>query len=388
MAVGLANFLFHAGGPHDRATALVHRAVKLAEELQSDVRTIEAMSGLWIMGLSVADYAAMDRASNNVRHLAERSGDRPGQVFSIMMEAMACTFSGELERAKQLAQRAFDEPSPRLVLSYHAPLTMDQNRSFPIPKPRALFLQGELEAGLALSREVTDLASKIDHQVPLMITLGLLACPVAFWSGDWQLAAELIDRFKQHIDRHSAAYYRRQWVRGYELALRLCEQDAVETSPTTDFDMLLHDHLCTIHEDFVTPGALARANAGKAGWAAPEIFRAQGNRLLRNGAACEGESLLRKAVEVAQHQGARFWELRAATDLASYLQTVDRRAEAVQTLESIFAAFADGPQLRDVQKHNRCGPHSTSLQFENSADAVARLNKTQRRDSGAFAYSL
>jgi hypothetical protein len=211
-----------------------------------------------------------------------------------------------------------------------------------------LFLQGQLEESVALTRAMTELTAAKSHQQPFMITMGLLACPVALWSGDWPLAAELLDMFKQHIERYSAVYYRQQWAHGYERALHLC-LNASGTSSTTAYGTLLQDHLCTVHEDFVTSESVARAHSGEAGWCGPEIFRAQGNLLRRNEARGEAETLLRKAVALSQRQGARFWELRAALDLASLLGA-DRRAEAIRTLETVYPHFAKGLQVRDVRK--------------------------------------
>jgi predicted ATPase/DNA-binding winged helix-turn-helix (wHTH) protein len=349
ITIGLARFTFHAGGRHERATRLVARALALADELKVDAHAIEAMSSLFVKGLSMADYADMVDAAERIRFLAHRSGDICAELFSTRIRAEAAVFAGHLKEAEQLAQAAIDEPKKPVNLSYHAQLWSNRYPRPTIVKARSLFLQGQLDEGIALTRAMTELTAEKNHQQPFMITMGLLACPVALWSGDWQLAAELLDMFKQHIDRYSAAYYRQQWARGYEQALHLCVQRGLGTSPTTDYGTLLHDHLCTVHEDFVSAAAVARAHSGEAGWCAAEIFRAQGNLLRRNEAPREGEALLRKAVELSQRQGARLWELRASLDLASLLAR-DRRPEAIRTLETVYPPFAKGPQLRDVKR--------------------------------------
>jgi predicted ATPase len=348
MTIGLARFTFHAGGRHERATRLVGRALALADELKVDAHTIEAMSSLFVKGLSMADYADMVDAAERIRFLAHRSGDIRAERFSTQIRAEAAVFVGHLKEAEQLAQAAIGEPANPVNLSYHAQLWSDRYPRSTIVKARSLFLQGQLDEGIALTRAMTELAEK-GQQQRFMITMGLLACPVALWSGEWQLAAELLDMFKQHIDRYSATYYRQQWARGYEQALHLCVQSAFGTSPTIDYGTLLHDHLCTMHEDFVNPAAVARAHSGKAGWCAPEIFRAQGNLLRRNEAQREGEAMLRKAIELSQRQGARLWELRASIDLASLLAT-DSRPEAIRILEAVYPPFAKGPQLGDVKR--------------------------------------
>jgi predicted ATPase/DNA-binding winged helix-turn-helix (wHTH) protein len=348
LMIGLARFTFHAGGRHERATELVGQAVALAEKLNVDAYIIEAMSSLFIKGLSMADYADMVHAAERIRLLARRSGDNRAELFSTRIRAEAAVFSGDLKEAEQLAQTAMDEPTKPVNLSYHAQLWSNRYPRPIVVKARSLFLQGQLEESVALTRAMTELTAAKSHQQPFMITMGLLACPVALWSGDWPLAAELLDMFKQHIERYSAVYYRQQWAHGYERALHLC-LNASGTSSTTAYGTLLQDHLCTVHEDFVTSESVARAHSGEAGWCGPEIFRAQGNLLRRNEARGEAETLLRKAVALSQRQGARFWELRAALDLASLLGA-DRRAEAIRTLETVYPHFAKGLQVRDVRK--------------------------------------
>jgi predicted ATPase/DNA-binding winged helix-turn-helix (wHTH) protein len=350
MTIGLARFTFHAGDPQGRATTLVSRALELAEDLNVDAHTIEAMASLFVKGLSIADYTAMVHAADRLRFLAHRSGDVDAERFSKGIRAEAAVFAGDLKEAEEWAQAAINEPKKQVSLSYHAQLWIDRYPTPTIVRARALFLQGKLDESITITRAMTDLAAKIEHQQPLMITMGLLTCPVALWSGDWCIAADILERFKQHIDRYSATYYRQQWAHGYEQALRLCEQGASGPLPAVSYRTLLQDHLCTVHEQFVTPESVARAYSGQAGWCAPEIFRAEGNLLRRNGAEQEGEVLLRRAIELAQRQGARFWELRAATDLASLLLDADRGAEAIRSLEAVYPAFTKGPQLRDVQK--------------------------------------
>src|SRR5262249_2630849 len=55
----------------------------------------------------------------------------------------------------------------------------------------------------------------------------------------------------------------------------------------------------------------------------------------------DGEADLRRALTIARHQMARWWELRAGTDLARYFQDEGRYAEGVDTLQPILDWFAD-----------------------------------------------
>jgi predicted ATPase len=61
------------------------------------------------------------------------------------------------------------------------------------------------------------------------------------------------------------------------------------------------------------------------------------------------ESSYRRALEVARRQGARFWELRAAMDLARLWRDRGKRAEARDLLSPIYGWFTEGLDTRDLK---------------------------------------
>jgi predicted ATPase len=81
----------------------------------------------------------------------------------------------------------------------------------------------------------------------------------------------------------------------------------------------------------------------------PELHRLRGELLLRERAREEGEDALRRAVEVAQTQGSRSLELRAAVSLAR----VPRRQGSVDEARSLVvhahAAFTEGFETADLR---------------------------------------
>jgi predicted ATPase len=67
----------------------------------------------------------------------------------------------------------------------------------------------------------------------------------------------------------------------------------------------------------------------------------------------QGETCLVEAIELSRRQGARAWELRAATDLARLRVVQDRRSEARSLLQPVFDQFDDGfstPDLRAAEQ--------------------------------------
>lgn len=96
--------------------------------------------------------------------------------------------------------------------------------------------------------------------------------------------------------------------------------------------------------------ALALAHRTGNRWNEAEMYRIKGELLLRSGADAgpramyaEAEECLNQAISVARRQGARLFELRAATSLARHLVGLGRTVDARQMLTTAIEPF--GPEL-------------------------------------------
>jgi hypothetical protein len=94
--------------------------------------------------------------------------------------------------------------------------------------------------------------------------------------------------------------------------------------------------------------ALARQTGALYGLA--EIQRREGVilRRLRPGDSTAAEAAFRRALATAREQGARFWELRAARDLARHLVEQGDRQQAADLLAPIYDGFIEGFDLPDL----------------------------------------
>jgi predicted ATPase len=348
LSIGLSRFIFHCGGSHERAAALIDRALEIAKEL-GDAREIEATAGLFVLGLSTADYQAMQRAVVDVDRLAAKIGDQWARYFSMRMAAQEAMFAGDIQRSDDLVRTVMSEPYGQVGVSYFGQLWHDREMWLHVIRARALFLRGEFQAGLSMARDAIDYSSKLEHQQPLMITMGLCACPLANWSGDWALAKEFVALFGRHIDRYSATYYRR-WSMGYETAIKLSENGADGFEPAPSYHTLLHDHLCSVHDAFVTPAAVVRAQNGRAGWATAEILRGYARKLVATGQLEEAGSVLQTAQDVARDQGNLFWQIRIGIDAATLLTSPSRVESGLRLLESICTKLDTASSVRDVRR--------------------------------------
>jgi class 3 adenylate cyclase/predicted ATPase len=98
--------------------------------------------------------------------------------------------------------------------------------------------------------------------------------------------------------------------------------------------------------------ALAVANdKGEHRWDA-ELYRLQGEVLLARDAAhdTEAEACFRQALDIARHQQAKSWELRAAMSLSRLWQRQGKRTEARALLAPIYGWFTEGFDTADLQE--------------------------------------
>ena len=98
--------------------------------------------------------------------------------------------------------------------------------------------------------------------------------------------------------------------------------------------------------------ALDRVERTGGRWLEAELHRLRGELLLAlpEPDPAEAEACFRRALAVAREQGARMWELRAATSLARLWRDQGRHAEARDLLAPVYGWFTEGFDTPDLQE--------------------------------------
>ena len=83
-----------------------------------------------------------------------------------------------------------------------------------------------------------------------------------------------------------------------------------------------------------------------------ELYRLHGELLLRQAVpeAQTAAACFQQALDIARHQQAKWWELRAATSLARLWQRQGQRAEARELVAEIYSWFTEGFDTADLQE--------------------------------------
>jgi class 3 adenylate cyclase/predicted ATPase len=85
-------------------------------------------------------------------------------------------------------------------------------------------------------------------------------------------------------------------------------------------------------------------------WLSAELHRHKGQLLLRQGQSEPAEKLYLKALSIAEEQGAKLWELRAALSLARLRRDQGRHADARELLAGTYGWFTEGFDTTDLKE--------------------------------------
>jgi predicted ATPase len=233
-----------------------------------------------------------------------------------------------------------------------------------------LWCLGYPEQALSRSQEALALARELDHPFSLVDVLCYAGCMLNEMRRDAQALKEDAEEMVRLSDEMSL----RAWLPlgtcfgGAALAVLGQVQEGMAqmregmaACQSRDVELYLPKTLCSLaeaqakaghpEEGLITlAGALALVEeTDERHWEA-ELYRLKGELLLAQGNDAQAEASLEKAIQVAQHQQAKSWELRATVSLARLWQKQGRIDEARQMLAEIYGWFTEGFDTLDLQE--------------------------------------
>jgi len=334
------------------------KVVELASRFDEPRHQIEPLLGHVFFRIEVGDYlGGVDRAEA-LGDCARRVGDPLAILLADRAMAQALHMSGDLNRAKVLAERVLRHPAGAIPMAY-SQATVDRRVSMRIITGRILWLEGLADQAAAVMGEALALARE-DGPFSTCQALALGGCPLAFWTGDEEAAARLtreliVEARRLTLNRwlQMGLCFEAALVRMRNSARFPGGAEALLQEPPRPAGVMQHELIATVDETLATPPLARRAAKGESGWCGPELVRADGEALLRlhgMSAAGDAETAFREAARMAIAQGAFAWRLRADTSLAGLLKSVGRQDEAVAVLTESIACFREGFGTRDIRR--------------------------------------
>ncbi|MBI1188640.1 MAG: AAA family ATPase [Alphaproteobacteria bacterium] len=356
LAISLGHASWHVSGPGAEMAKAFGRALGIAERIGDARCQMRALWGLWSERNVCGDYPGAARMAERYESAALGSGDRSELVISDRMLALSSHFVGRQAKARLHAERTLEHASADGSKAQLGSFQFDLRVGTNAVLARILWLQGFPEQAVGTAEAAVGLAFELGHTLSQCFAL-YSACMVAIWTGDTDLAANNAARLIDRAAKHALTFWE-AWGRSYKIALALPgDPEGLANHPDRDAwrnpicGAQLPEVMTTLNTGFLDAALLARIGAMPENWCASEIERAHGEALLLsagNDAQAQAEARFHRALSIAQDQGARSWELRAATSLARLMRRQGRAAEAEATLAPVVEFFTEGHGTADL----------------------------------------
>ncbi|MCS3980219.1 hypothetical protein R3F74_36050 [Bradyrhizobium japonicum] len=300
--------------------------------------------------------------------LAERSGDLAIRTLAHSALGMALQFSGDLGGSRR-------ELESLMGILSHAQqgsvlLGYDPHYRSIVALARTLWLHGYPDQAADRAREAVKASEAMGHSAALALVLAG-AGTVFLWRGDLEAAQHYVDRSYSLAEANAMGPLMaigrcrkaeltirrgdvRQGVDDLRAGLKPIHAARHELL-TTEFNMELALGLLTLGRAgdglILVNDAIDRANGSGEMFQMPELLRVKGKLLSATPGASrdEAERCFQQSVNLARAQGARSWELRAATDLAALMADTERRDSAKRLLQDVYGQFSEGFETADLK---------------------------------------
>lgn len=349
--LALGHTLLHTcGGDADCTTAFA-TTLRLAEQLADVGSYMRGLWGAFTDAIFQGDYAnALDFAEQFGSYADQYAGEAE-RVIHARLKSLALHYLGRQNEARTYADLVVRHPLTLAARAQNNGFQFDQRVSSLAIQSLVLWMQGLPDQALKITGAAVDEGQDADHGISLCFAL-TVACSVASWSGAQALAQQWTTMLLDVSSRSMLPNWH-YWGRIFQTAwlLEYAPDEAgrealatLEQSPF--FGPLQSEVMASLHPALLTQLASLRAEDGRAGWCSAEIMRHQA---AARSDLMERESQLQAALQVARAQGAKGFELRAATAMAALWRQQGRAQPALALLGPVHEQFTEGWATRDLQ---------------------------------------
>jgi tetratricopeptide (TPR) repeat protein len=301
--------------------------------------------------------------------LAERTQDPVSLVVAHWMKGFIVRDLGELNQARVHLERAaaLYDPSHHHFSAFL--YSIDPGISALSQLSWTLLVLGYPNQALKRSKQALTLAQKQSHPMSLAFAQ-MLACFCSWRCGDTQTLSDLARACIDLSTEHGLSFLLACGFMAQGLALEA--QGRVEEGVEWIHQGIANyratgsregdsAHLAWLAGAHLKIGQIERGRAvlaeasacvaqNKERWYEAEIRRLEGELLLAQSDEVGAEASYHKAIEVAQSQQAKSWELRATVSLCRLWQKQGKVSEARQVLGEIYGWFTEGFDTLDLQE--------------------------------------
>ena len=343
------------------------KSLAIADRLGDGLNRVGLRSLLHLFHFRSGDYKAALINAAQCREIADTLEDPAVLPVAHSVLGRSLHMAGQQDAARveldyMMAERSHTRRASTIYLGY------DRNYRAEIALARTVWLQGYPDQAAAQAQATVKEAERLDRPEALSVVLAW-AASVFLWTGDLARAEEVATASIFHARSQSLhplivlgqasagalAIRRGDSVSGVASLKALLEKAEVMHNSflATEFRTSLVQGLATLGRDSEGRGlvdeTLRMVEIRGDRVYLPELLRLKAG-FLPDG---EAEGCLRQSLDVSRSQGARSWQLRAATDLALLLSARGRSDEARALLQPVFAGFTEGHDTPDLKAAHR-----------------------------------
>ncbi len=342
------------------------RARVLSRQVGDPRQSFRVLRGLHGIHFVKAELDTALAVAEECLRMAEESDDSQPSSLAHRLVGQTLCMSGDLAAARgHLEQALALDSGPRSDKVASLVHGGGYRLMAPAFLAQVLWIQGFPDQALALAKDgVTEAEAEYGA---FTVTANLFfLCWIHGWRGDYETLNELVERMRRLASEHEFS----DWVRTGEL---FPDWPVLASGETNEAAVLARQRLEAVREQsgIMTPfklGLLAEALAvGGDGaalevidealalteqgerWSESELVRIKGKVLLTQTGA-SAEECFHHALHIAREQGARSWELRAATTLARLWCNEGNRDEAHDLLAPVYNWFTEGFDTTDLRE--------------------------------------
>jgi predicted ATPase/DNA-binding winged helix-turn-helix (wHTH) protein len=358
----------HLYGKIDAVLVALNRGLEIAEARNDVVNQVGLLSMLRTYYFRSGDFKTAHEYARRSKVAADAIEDFAASAQARSILGRSLHLAGNLAAARvELEASLIDWARAGRTTIY-----LSHELHFPseVTMARNLWLQGFPDQAEERARKVIDSAVRTDRAAALVVALGW-AISVFLWTGNWPEAQEHIEALIYQAGSNSLGpFVAAGRARRGELAiLQGAAEEGIEdlraglaTIHSIGYEVLTTEFNISLIRGLKATGQVSEAtdllvrtirNVEVKGdnLYMPELLRVKGNLLLATTPLSEEAQVsFRQSIHLSRLQGARGWELRAATDLAGAMSSGGNFDDARNLLQPVLGCFVEGTGSADIQK--------------------------------------
>jgi predicted ATPase/class 3 adenylate cyclase len=340
----------------------------LAVALGNANALITALNGLYAFHMVRAEHAQARPVAEELVRLADELGDATHQMVGRRALGAVLFHTGHPERARASLEQALAAYDPETHASLAPVFGTDHAETTMSFLSLSQWVLGRPDQALATQCGALAHAEQLRHLHTIAQAL-TYTCFVRVLRREAAAVHEAADRLTRLSEEHSFRLMEataRFW-RGWSVAEHgdfrrgIAQMEQASTAWWSTGAQTYRSFAETLmanaklqagdldEADALLRLASERIAASDERWAESEVLRVRGELARVRGDGATAAVLFRSAIACAAAQGARMWQLRAATSLARCLRDQDRAREAREALVPVLDGVTEGDATRDLQ---------------------------------------